>query len=87
MNNPPHHIQASHSPKANPPIAAAKTAARMPIPFPTTLTLAAEPAEPSPSIGPAIIPYVESSDEVADGAGKPALNVTGSDELAREVAS
>jgi hypothetical protein len=59
------------------------------MPFPIMLTLAAEPVEPSPLSGPApaIIPYVESSDEVADGAEAPVLNVTGSDELAREVAS
>jgi hypothetical protein len=59
----------------------------MPMPFPIMLTLGAEPVEPSPLSGPAIIPYVESSEEVAVGAGEPVLNVTGSDELAREVAS
>ena len=72
---------AAHSPKANPPIAAARTAARMPVPLTPTLA-----AEPTFMIGPAATPPSVEPDEVVAVAVTADHNVTGSVELLREVA-
>lgn len=73
---------AVHSPKANPPTAATKTAARMPVPLTPILS-----AELAPITGPAATVSSVESDTVADGAAAPVDNVTGAVELLREVAS
>jgi hypothetical protein len=80
-------LEGPHSPKANPPIAAARTAAMTPVAL--TLTPFAEPSntdvtsEPDPLTLPLPSPDVA---EVEVGVGSAVDRVTGSDELFKEVA-
>ena len=77
-------LEVIHSPKANPPIAAARTAAMTPVTL--TPTLAAEPSFTDVTPEPDPLPLPPDEIDVALGVASAVDRVTGSNELFKEVA-